>query len=142
MARRAGTAAPLTGLQVGFAEIAREHRLRVAHPPVAADRVEIPGRRQRKRAFEVRVELRLAGAHRVELRGVGALERTEEVNLVLDDRTAGAAAELVAAIVRFGRLEDPFRVERLVAEVLERGAANGVAARLGDRFDDAAGGEA
>src|SRR4029450_12707754 len=98
-ARRGDAAAALARLLVVLAQEAREHRLRVAHAPVAAHRVQVSRRRKRERAFELRIELRLSRPDGVELLSAGPLERAEEVHLVVHDRAADAAAELIAAIV-------------------------------------------
>ena len=60
------------------------------------------------------------------------------MDLVLEDRSADAAAELVAAIVGLFGFEDTLAVQRLVAEVLERRAAVVVRAGLGNDLHDAA----
>ena len=63
----------------------------------------------------------------------GALVASEEERLVLDDRAAEGAAELVLAGLRFllGRRQEVRpRLERLVVEVFEQGAAQRVGAAL------------
>ena len=69
-----------------------------------------------------------------------SLVAAEVEQLVLDDRTAGGRAELVAREWRrhAARIEEVRRVEFAVAQELEDRAVDGVRARLGDRADDAA----
>ena len=98
----------------------------------AGDRVV--DRRRRRR--EVPVPHR-GGRHRAEAVGDLPIERaliaSEEERLVAEDRAAERAAELVLArlgLLLGGRQEIGARLERLVVEVLERGAAKDVGAAL------------
>ena len=62
----------------------------------------------------------------------------EEERLVLHQRAAGGEAELVAAEGRLPGVEEVPGVQRVVAEVLEGGAVEHVAAGAGDDVEDAA----
>ncbi len=136
--RRVDAAAALACLLVAFAEVAGKRRLSVVQLPVATGGIEIPRRRKRKRSLDRRIELRLPGAHGEELLDVGPFERGEVVHLVTKDGAADASPKLVTAVIGLGGLEDPARIQRLVAEVLEGRAVNVVAPGLGDHLDDTA----
>ena len=74
------------------------------------------------------------------------LDVGEEVQLVLDQRTAEREPELLFRRIRLVQvvlcLEEIFRAETLVREVLERAAVKLIGARLDDRVDDGPGGAA
>ena len=147
---RRRAAAAVAGVVLLLAGEADEDALIRIDLPVGLAEVRVAVLRLGKAPFEQRVELRLPGADGDELVFLRALDRTEEMDFVLDDRSADGGAELVAAVVRLGRalgvvgglLEPVHRVQRLVAEVLEGLAADQVGAALGRNRDDAAGGPA
>src|SRR5262249_37847078 len=78
----------------------------------------------------------------VELIDLRVLDRPEEVHPVLHDCAAQGTTELMTAIRGLLRLERLERVQRLIAEVLERITGVSVAARFRDYLDDTAGREA
>src|SRR5205814_6923508 len=128
--RRVRAAAPLAIDVLPVLPVADKQGLRLRRLPVAAQEILVAQVVGREHAFELAVELRRAGVdgERLVIRLV--LDRTVEVHLVPDDRSAERQPPLVALVIGLGSA-DVFRVlvarhHRLVLEVLERLAAEAV----------------
>ena len=144
---RLQAATAVAGVVLLLAGEADKQGLIRADLPVGLREVRVAVLRLGEDAFERGIELGLARVDRDVLVFLGPLGREVEVELVLDDRAANRAAELVAAIVRLRRargiggqlLELILGVEALVAEVLEAFTAEQVRPTAGGNRDDAAG---
>ena len=148
-----GPAKPPRSAAAEFAEryflvpdISREHVLQRVDLEIAPSEKGTPLVRGRKAAFDRRVELRLSGLDRRGFGFLGAFVRGEEVKTILQDRAAHREAVGIPAVLGFRVaelivalfLQLVQRVEALVAEELERLAAEPVGPGLGGRQEHAA----
>src|SRR5690606_11998622 len=137
-----GPAAAIARRSLVLLGVTREEVLAVAQLAVHAGQVQVAGERTLERALERRVERREARLDGIALIDLRALGGPEAVHAVAHQWAADAASELVAPVGRLLLLERAAGVQRLVAEVFERGPPQVVGPRLGDHLHDATGREA